>query len=260
MGKGKAYSGNKIQQEQLKVALVGETITLSCIYSQERKTTIAWIKQKPGEKPIAIAHLYQTRTITFLNGFDKSGRFSITKADTSFNLTISNLDGLDSATYYCAVTFLSDITYGEGTLLIVKGTSLKKHSVVQQPVVEMEDSEDSVTLQCIVLTKNCPGQYVVSWFTHGLRESHPEMIYTDGDSSDQCKNRSDAGSSTQRCIYSLPKRNLRTSDAGTYYCTVATCGEILCGSSSRSNCVRNVFFYVVVLFNHTGALAKCKET
>ncbi|KAG7465284.1 hypothetical protein MATL_G00174730 [Megalops atlanticus] len=35
------------------------------------------------------------------------------------------------------------------------------------------------------------------------------------------------------CVYKLPKRNLSLSDAGTYYCAVATCGEILFGNGTK---------------------------
>ncbi|KAJ8337707.1 hypothetical protein SKAU_G00366730 [Synaphobranchus kaupii] len=35
------------------------------------------------------------------------------------------------------------------------------------------------------------------------------------------------------CVYNFPKRNLSLSDAGTYYCAVATCGEILFGNRTK---------------------------
>ncbi|KAJ8337709.1 hypothetical protein SKAU_G00366750 [Synaphobranchus kaupii] len=37
----------------------------------------------------------------------------------------------------------------------------------------------------------------------------------------------------QSCVYNFPKRNLSFSDAGTYYCAVATCGEILFGGGTK---------------------------
>ncbi|KAM9401373.1 uncharacterized protein ACWYII_030954 isoform 1-T2 [Salvelinus alpinus] len=67
----------------------------------------------------------------------------------------------------------------------------------------------------------------VYWFRHGSGESHPGIIYTHGDRSDQCEKSPEAESPTQSCVYNLPKRNLSISDAGTYYCAVASCGEIL---------------------------------
>ncbi|KAJ8281791.1 hypothetical protein COCON_G00043100 [Conger conger] len=39
--------------------------------------------------------------------------------------------------------------------------------------------------------------------------------------------------SHESCVYNFPKRNLSLSDAGTYYCAVATCGEILFGNETK---------------------------
>ncbi|KAI4881192.1 hypothetical protein NFI96_032134, partial [Prochilodus magdalenae] len=35
------------------------------------------------------------------------------------------------------------------------------------------------------------------------------------------------------CVYKLPKRNLSLSDAGTYYCAVLMCGEIILGNGTK---------------------------
>ncbi|CAB1351604.1 unnamed protein product [Coregonus sp. 'balchen'] len=58
-------------------------------------------------------------------------------------------------------------------------------------------------------------------------------MYTHGYRSDQCEKSPETGSPTQSCVYNLPKRNLSLSDAGTYYCAVATCGETLFGNRTK---------------------------
>ncbi|KAG7254265.1 hypothetical protein CRUP_037887, partial [Coryphaenoides rupestris] len=35
------------------------------------------------------------------------------------------------------------------------------------------------------------------------------------------------------CVYTLPKNNVDTSDAGTYYCALAACGGIVFGSGTK---------------------------
>ncbi|CAL8307602.1 unnamed protein product [Arctogadus glacialis] len=35
------------------------------------------------------------------------------------------------------------------------------------------------------------------------------------------------------CVYTLPKNNADTSDAGTYYCALAACGEVVFGSGTK---------------------------
>lgn len=77
-----------------------------------------------GEKPHVIATSYQFQSAKFYNEFEKNARFDADIGSFSFNLSISNITLSDSATYYCAVTFLYDITFGQGTVLIVKGKKL----------------------------------------------------------------------------------------------------------------------------------------
>ncbi|CAL8332994.1 unnamed protein product [Gadus morhua 'NCC'] len=43
------------------------------------------------------------------------------------------------------------------------------------------------------------------------------------DHSNQCK---------ESCVYTLPKNNINSSDAGTYYCALAACGEVVFGSGT----------------------------
>uniref|UniRef100_A0A665WD64 Ig-like domain-containing protein n=1 Tax=Echeneis naucrates TaxID=173247 RepID=A0A665WD64_ECHNA len=94
---------------------------------------------------------------------------------------------------------------------------------------------DSVTLQCSVLfdseKKTCPGDHSVYWFRAGSDEAHPSFIYAHGNNRDHCK-KSPESESTQKCDYFFSK-NVSSSDAGTHYCAVATCGEILFGNGTK---------------------------
>uniref|UniRef100_A0AAX7V289 Ig-like domain-containing protein n=1 Tax=Astatotilapia calliptera TaxID=8154 RepID=A0AAX7V289_ASTCA len=91
---------------------------------------------------------------------------------------------------------------------------------------------DSVTLQCSVLSssnrKTCPGGHNVFWFREA-NTSHPSIIYTAGNRHHECEKRSET---EQSCVYRLSK-NISSSDSGTYYCAVATCGEILFGNATK---------------------------
>ncbi|CAB1415794.1 unnamed protein product [Pleuronectes platessa] len=50
---------------------------------------------------------------------------------------------------------------------------------------------------------------------------------------DQCEHISVPGSPSHSCSYHLQRTNLRASDAGTYYCAVASFGEIVFGNGSE---------------------------
>ncbi|XP_067117546.1 uncharacterized protein [Osmerus mordax] len=126
---------------------------------------------------------------------------------------------------------LDTIEFGSGTFLTLKGAKLDGF-VFQQPIFESVQPGDSVTLNCVIHTESCAGEHSVYWFRHSSRESHPAILYTHGGRSDQCEKSPEAGSPTQSCVYNLHKRNLSLSDAGTYYCAVASCGEILFGNGT----------------------------
>lgn len=74
-----------------------------------------------GERPHVVATSYQFQPAKFYNEFENNARFNAVITPDSFTLSISNITLWDSATYYCAVTFLYDISFGQGTVLIVKG-------------------------------------------------------------------------------------------------------------------------------------------
>lgn len=98
----------------------------------------------------------------------------------------------------------------------------------RSPTVMVMGNEDSLTIQCLVqaFTSSCEKQSVF-WLRLGSGESHPGIIHTHGDGSDECKKSSEAGSPTHSCVYTLPKRKLKTSGSGTFHCAVAACGQIL---------------------------------
>lgn len=88
---------------------------------------------------------------------------------------------------------------------------------------------ESVALQCSVLSEShnnsCSGGTSVYWFKTGRDNAH--MIYARRN--DECELSSDDEKS---CIYHL-SINASTSDAETYYCAVATCGEIWFGNGTK---------------------------
>ncbi|KAI4885432.1 hypothetical protein NFI96_031943, partial [Prochilodus magdalenae] len=121
-----------------------------------------------------------------------------------------------------------------------EGSPSRLHAVLQHPVSDPVELGGDTTLQCSVLTDTSAGEHSVYWFRHGSGESHPGIIYTHGNRSDQCKSSSETDSSTQSCVYKLPKRNLSLSDAGTYYCAVLMCGEIIFGNGTKLDFVGKI--------------------
>ncbi|XP_020359756.1 uncharacterized protein LOC109906461 [Oncorhynchus kisutch] len=215
-------------------ANVGDTVVLHCFQESDMAVLFSWYKQTLGDK----LQLFSTvnkfeRNATFYHEFKDNPRFSVENGQEKNHLRISDMQLSDSGTYYCGSSYSNKMEFGEGAILIVKVSGSRNMTVLQQSVSESVQPGDSVTLNCTIHTETCAGEYSVYWFRHGSGESHPGIIYTHGDRSDQCEKSPEAGSPTQSCVYNLPKRNLILSDAGTYYCAVASCGQILFGKGTK---------------------------
>uniref|UniRef100_A0A674E0E7 Uncharacterized LOC115198319 n=1 Tax=Salmo trutta TaxID=8032 RepID=A0A674E0E7_SALTR len=218
----------------LVTANVGETVTLHCFYKGNMARYFMWYKQTLGYNPQILSTFYKyNKNATFYHEFMGNTRFSVQSGEGMNHLKISDMQLSDSATYYCGNSYANQVEFGAGVILTVKGSGSRNMTVLQQPVSESVQPGDSVTLNCTIHTETCAGEHSVYWFRHGSGESHPGIIYTHGDRSDQCEKSPEAGSPTQSCVYNLPKRNLSLYDAGTYYCAVASCGEILFGNGTK---------------------------
>ncbi|XP_066536316.1 immunoglobulin alpha-2 heavy chain-like [Hoplias malabaricus] len=208
-------------------------IHLSCFFTSTLASVTSWLKQTPGEKPLLVASVFRTAVINYYNGFDKISRFKALRDESSFNLSITNTEPSDSATYYCAVTYFSDIALADCRVVVVNGSSPSLYTVLQTPVLDSVEEGGNTTLQCSVLTDATAGEHSVYWLRHGSGESPPGIIYIHGDTNSQCSRSSETDSPTQSCVYKLSKTNLSLFDAGTYYCAVAVCGQILFGNGTK---------------------------
>lgn len=202
-------------QNHVKVIQAGDAVSLSCIFPRESRTSLVWVKQSVGEKPLLIASAYQGLAGKYENDFDKQNRFFIEKDEGSFNLSITNTEISDTATYYC-VAYVYAFIFRNSTDLIVNAGEVNIESEHQRSA-----SED---LQCSVISQSCAEEHKVYWFRQDNGKSPPGMIYTQDSSSDQCEKSSDLNSTAHKCIYSLPKTD---QEPAIYYCAVAACGQIL---------------------------------
>ncbi|XP_064881494.1 uncharacterized protein LOC115138015 [Oncorhynchus nerka] len=229
---GKAAKIN--QSDVLKTFLAGDRVHLECLTSEEDGNYYNWIKIIIGQAPVLILSLYtHSKTAKFFGEFNDNPRYMAMKNGTSFVLTISDARPSDMGMYYCATRDYDAMIFGKGVFLMYGDVDSRNQHLTQQSVSESVQPGDSVTLNCTIHTKTCSGDHSVYWFRHSSGESHPGIIYTHGDGSDQCEKSPEPGSPTQSCVYNLPKRKLSLSDAGTYYCAVASCGEILFGNGTK---------------------------
>uniref|UniRef100_A0A671LZ05 Novel immune-type receptor 3b n=1 Tax=Sinocyclocheilus anshuiensis TaxID=1608454 RepID=A0A671LZ05_9TELE len=228
----------------LLVAELGCSVIIPCSHSDDFINTVSWYKHSLGKKPLLIAYSeHGSDSVTYQNGFKKENQYFIRSGTGSFNLTIIHLEEYDSATYYCAVSFLNIITFGEGTILLRKG---ERTTVLQQPVSDRLHPGDSVTLQCSVISQICAGEYSVYWFRHSSGHSDPGIIYTHDNRSDQSMERSESSSSTQKIIhvhekkkYIYSQKTIHVHKIGIYIHKISFTNAK--HNSQMFNCVQNIF-------------------
>uniref|UniRef100_A0AAY4DDQ4 Ig-like domain-containing protein n=1 Tax=Denticeps clupeoides TaxID=299321 RepID=A0AAY4DDQ4_9TELE len=172
---------------------LGGSVTLPCLSAESGVVIWVWYKQVPGQQLKA--------------------QFTVDKSDTRL--------------YHCGIFWFSQ----ENLFLLVSDSATVQ--VQQHYLLDPASEGHNVTLNCTVVSGGCAGEHSVYWFRHGTPGSHPGIIYAHGDRSAGCEKNPEAGSSTQSCVYHLPKRNLSTTDAGTYYCAAAACGQITIGNGTK---------------------------
>ncbi|XP_054453727.1 uncharacterized protein LOC129090202 [Anoplopoma fimbria] len=210
---------------------VGEDVTLTCSRQSSSAGYLFWIRLVAGNFPEPLASTY---TFDNANVF-KTRRITAKQGFGTFVLHIAKTELSDTALYYCQQVVELQTAFLNKTFLGVKGPEPNITAVIQNRTSDPVRPGDSVTLQCSVLSdskkKTCPGEHNVYWFKAGSDESHPSVIYAQRNNSAGCE-KSPEAHSPQKCVYSFSK-NISSSDAGTYYCAVAACGEILFGNRTK---------------------------
>uniref|UniRef100_A0A3P8NKN3 Ig-like domain-containing protein n=1 Tax=Astatotilapia calliptera TaxID=8154 RepID=A0A3P8NKN3_ASTCA len=209
----------------VKTVQLGQPVTLTCALPKGLQSgEVHWYKQNHGDTLKLIMTSFKSTPAQYGPAFSRS-RFEEHNDNNFSNVTILKTVQEDEGIYHCGLT-----EWIRTNWTLKKLFCLSKASVVVQQLTGSNPIHpgDTVTFQCSVshsVNKTCPGGLRVLWFRDRSHESHP-VIYAN--THNECEKRSD----TQRtCVYHFSK-NVSSSDGGTYYCAVATCGEILFGNGT----------------------------
>uniref|UniRef100_A0A672ZPS8 Ig-like domain-containing protein n=1 Tax=Sphaeramia orbicularis TaxID=375764 RepID=A0A672ZPS8_9TELE len=188
-----------------------------------------WYKQPLGRQIQTVAGRVYAE-IRMENQF-KSTRFNITENKGQYVFTIRNIRKEDEAMYFCQNGPAHGLTFMNSTFIFI--------SMEQTPPAASVQRGHSVSLQCSLLSDNkenpvqCPDEHNVYWFRAASGGYGPGIIYTHKNKTEEPDKR--------KCIYRVSKTVQDLSDSGTYYCAVATCGQILFGGGTKVETGENPF-------------------
>ncbi|KAK7170898.1 hypothetical protein R3I94_000949 [Phoxinus phoxinus] len=220
------------QPKRLQTSKLGDDVTIECYLPNRDFNNMVWYKQGMGMKLQAISKSYIYMTHVEFNDGNTDSRFNVTIEKGIYHLHISLTKKEDIATYFCGVITLGELYFGPGTFLMLH----EEHTattVLHEPILDKAHIGDNITLVCRVKTvaEKCAGGHHAYWVREAADDSHPPII--DGDMKKQHEEGCEDDSTTQICIYTLAKRNLSLSDAGTYYCAILACGRIVFGNGTH---------------------------
>lgn len=224
---GQVATGEKtsdiIQDRGVMTADVGQTVTLKCVYEGNDITFFSWYQQRLGGQPFSVSFLMKNKKkATISPPFNE--RFQVEGGDKRNHLKISDLRPSDSATYYCGVLEFSTIKFGPGVFLHVKTSLSNIRTLVYQPSSEALWLGDSLNLSCTVYAEKCAGEHNLYWFRHGVAQ--PAVMHQNVR---HCMTESHA----RNCTSYFSIKSAQVSDAGVYFCALASCGEVAFGNGTR---------------------------
>lgn len=108
--------------DQVLTAQEGDRVSLSCLIIDDQLHRALWYKQVLGENPVLVVSSYHhSQPNEFSPDFKETQRFHAVRTADSFNLIISRTLKSDSGTYFCAAALANIVSFGTGTILLVKG-------------------------------------------------------------------------------------------------------------------------------------------
>lgn len=203
-------------------AEVGQTVILKCFCGEDSVTFLSWYQQILGGKPVIVStRMRHHMEASVYPPFE--GRFQVESGETINHLKVSDVRLSDSAMYYCGILEFNLMEFGQGVLLHVRTSLPNIRAVVYQPALELVQLGDSVNLSCAVYSGKCAEEQSLYWLRHVAAQ--PAIMYQNAG---HCV----TGPHTRNCTLSLSIKSVNTSDAGTYYCALASCGEIVFGNGT----------------------------
>ncbi|XP_061691028.1 uncharacterized protein LOC133508713 isoform X2 [Syngnathoides biaculeatus] len=186
---------------------------------------LSWMRLVSGNFPEFLANMpiYDVNESKLWSSNSKS-RITAKQEPGMFVLEIRHVQKSDMAVYYCVSwNWVQKMTFVNGIFLQVKDSPEAEPSVFPDLRSDTGPAGSPVTFRCSVFSrphnKTCTDGHDVFWFRAATDVAHPSFVYA----------REDCGEvesgSVQKCVHGFSK-DVGSSEAGTYSCAVAACGQI----------------------------------
>ncbi|XP_050925257.1 immunoglobulin lambda-1 light chain isoform X3 [Lates calcarifer] len=130
----------------------GETVTMDCNLGTVTGSAARWYKQIPGGVPQYVLRFHHSwSSVEYGSGFSSPKFTSNHQSKSDYRLIINTVEEGDSAVYYCQTwdSSVSEYVFGQGTKLIVTGSSLSPPVLTVFPPPSAELQSNKASLVCL---------------------------------------------------------------------------------------------------------------
>ncbi|XP_050925272.1 immunoglobulin lambda-1 light chain isoform X31 [Lates calcarifer] len=146
----------------------GETVTMDCNLGTVTNYEAVWYKQILGGVPQYVLKSHHSwSSVRYGSGFSSPKFTSNHQSTSDYRLIINTVEEGDSAVYYCKTkdTTVNEFVFGQGTKLIVTGSSLSPPVLTVFPPSSAELQSNKASLVC--LSSQSVPFAEVSWYGDG---------------------------------------------------------------------------------------------
>ncbi|XP_071329573.1 immunoglobulin lambda-1 light chain-like isoform X2 [Trachinotus anak] len=130
----------------------GQEVVLNCNIQRYDGYYVSWYKQVPGAAPQYVLRFYHgSSSLYFGTGFSSDRFNSKSSSDIDYQFIIKRTETGDSAVYYCKAwdNSAKEYVFGQGTKLIVTGSSLSPPVLTVFPPSSAELQSNKASLVCL---------------------------------------------------------------------------------------------------------------
>ncbi|XP_050925294.1 immunoglobulin lambda-1 light chain isoform X17 [Lates calcarifer] len=129
----------------------GQEVVLNCNIQRPESYYVSWYKQVPGKTQYVLKFYHSESSPSFGTGFSSNRFNSKASSNIDYQFIIKRAEAGDTAVYYCQTwdDSAKETVFGQGTKLIVTGSSLSPPVLTVFPPPSAELQSNKASLVCL---------------------------------------------------------------------------------------------------------------